>query len=119
MRNLTLFLSIILFQFFGSKIGGLWFFIFAPFPLFFINKIISKKKRNKNVPYFLFPAALLSGELYIYFPAELARGMTPHEYFREFLGKITAALLLGALQWGIVKGLLLVEVLLGKYKKEL
>lgn len=118
MRNLALLLSIMVLQFFGSKIGGVWFYVFVPLPLFLINKIIPGKKQGKNIRYILFPVAFLLLDAIVFLPPRLERGMSLHVYFREFWETAMVAFIVAGIQWGIIKGLLLVEVLLGKYRKK-
>lgn len=118
MRGLTLLLSVMVLQFFGSKIGGIWFFIFVPFPLFFITQILSKKYGRKNVPYVLFPSAFLLLDWTIYLPTNLMSGMSLDVYFREFWETLMLAFLVGGIQWGILKGFLFVEALVGKHKEK-
>ncbi len=118
MRNLILLLSIVVSQFFGAKIGGVWFFIFTPIPLLLILKTLLRKYNRKNVPYILFPVAFLLLDWTVYLPTNLASGMSIDVYFREFWETLMLAFLVGGIQWGILKTLLLVEVLLGKFKKE-
>lgn len=118
MKNFTLFLSIMLFQFFGSMIGGIWCFIFVPFPLFVINKIIPDKCGRKRVSYFLFPSAFLLLDLTIYLPPRLARGMSFDVYRQEFWETLMLAFLVGGIEWGILRAMLFAEALFLKNKKE-
>lgn len=118
MRSLILLLSVMALQFFGSKIGDIWFFIFVPFPLFFINKILSKKYGRKNVPYILFPVAFLLLDWTVYLPTNLASGMSLDVYFREFWETLMIAFLVGGIQWGMLKCFLFIDVLIGKHKEK-
>ncbi|MFA5629783.1 MAG: hypothetical protein WC958_06040 [Dehalococcoidales bacterium] len=112
MKNIIQCLIIGVSQFIGSRIGGLWFFIFTPFPLFFILQFIPKKYEWRNVPFSLFPLALLLLDFIVFLPPRIKKGMTFKMYFYDFFEAFLMILFLACLQWGILKLLWLSQSLI-------